>query len=164
MADVVASVVNGVVVDHVDTDRVFACRARAGLFVMVMRGKGLGAHVPALSSVWNHDVLGARLAYLLVIDPRSPRDVPDDGFRTGAAALLKKPHGDVVVGAAVVPVEGFVGATVRGVLTGLSWMSGGTQQVFSSVEAAAAVIAAAGIDVAADVVIADVEALRARLG
>ncbi len=147
--------------EYVDADKASACGARPGLYVVVLRGKALGSHVPAMARVWSSDVLGPRFSYVLVIEPRQARDIPDEGFRAGVAALMKQPSGELVVSAAVVPA-GLVGATVRGVLTGLSWLSGDKQQIFSSLQEASAAIAVAhGVSTAS--VVADIMSLRSEL-
>ena len=153
--------------EYVSDDNAVACRARPGLFVMVVRGKALAEHLAGVTRVWRDDVLGPQMIYLLHVEPRSVRDVPDEGFRTGASALLKAPGREVVKSAVVVPVEGFVGATTRGVLTGMSWLSGGDWQIHSALdEAAKAVVSSSSsslVSIDAATIVGAVEALRARL-
>ncbi len=119
--------------EFVSADRAVACRAIPGAVVTVYRGPCTATHADEVATIWRSEVIGATMVHLLVLHPDGVRDAPDDGFRKGIAHLVKHPLRPILGAAAVVPISGFVGAAVRGILMGIDWLRHDARQVCATV-------------------------------
>ncbi len=125
--------------EHLSKDGAIGLLAMPGLSVLLYRRKAGAAHVPALQAYSHDPILGPSWLQLLLLVPDSVKDVPDDDFRQAAAAALKSELTRPLASAAVIPRQGFVGATTRAIMTGLTFVTRGERemQIFSSVDEAA---------------------------
>lgn len=120
--------------EFVSGDRALACRALPGAVVTVYRGPCSASHAEQVANIWRSEIIGASMVHLLVLRPDGVRDAPDDGFRKGIAQLVKHPIRPMLAAAAVVPISGFVGAAVRGILTGIDWLNHDARRVCATVD------------------------------
>ncbi len=120
--------------EFVTADRALACRAMPGAVVTVYRGPCSAAHADAVATIWRNSIIGDAMVHLLVLNPDGVRDAPDDAFRKGIGQLVKRPLRPMLGAAAVVPISGFVGAAVRGILMGLDWLNHDTREVCATVD------------------------------
>lgn len=153
-------------IEHLAPDGVMALRALPGLSLQIYRGRATGAHVPAVLAHTNDPILGPRFVQMILLDPSSVKDAPDDEFRKAAARSLHDALPRVIAGAAVVTRKGFVGATARAIMTGLNYVAGSKskQEVFSSLEEAAAWLAGQSeARVSAATILSELASLQQRL-
>ena len=107
--------------DQVFPDSV-AFRSAPGRLVQVMRGKLPLPYVDAMRRT-TRDTARTRMVQLIVVRPRSVRDVPDPDVRAALAALLAEQPDPHVASAMVIEVGSFLGAIARSVMASVNWLS-----------------------------------------
>ena len=111
-------------------------RAVPGAVFQVYLGRGTAQAVPAFRRCTLSPLLGPRRVSLIYIKPPSVRDAPDEAYRKAGADVQRETVGQTVGVAMVVPLTGFMGATARAVVNGISALSGVTvnQRVFERLD------------------------------
>jgi hypothetical protein len=95
-----------------------------GVMLISFRGPATWAEFePLVRGMYDEPVLGHRYVVLNHVAPTSVKDIPDDEFRRGAAMLIDEYRERIAGFAYLIDTEGFLAATARAVITGISAFS-----------------------------------------
>jgi len=99
-------------------------QVRPGLLAQAIHGSVTGEEFTALAEqAFHHPALGDDFVVISRIAPRSVREAPGDDFRKAAAEMIKRHQPRLRGFAFVVLGSPMLGATVRAIITGITFLS-----------------------------------------